>query len=124
GRVRGCRLRHGEDHRLRLRAWGGGRRDAGGRRRRHPPVLRKRPSFPCAVPDMKVLVSWLRDFVDVTASAEEIARTMSVRGFAVEGIEYVDEDLSAEARGAKADAVIDFEVTGNRPDCMCVIGMA
>jgi len=73
---------------------------------------------------MKVLVSWLRDFVDVTASAEEIARTMSVRGFAVEGIEYVDEDLSAEARGAKADAVIDFEVTGNRPDCMCVIGMA
>jgi hypothetical protein len=30
---------------------------------------------------MKVLVSWLRDFVDVTASAEEIARTMSVRGF-------------------------------------------
>jgi phenylalanyl-tRNA synthetase beta chain len=73
---------------------------------------------------MKVLVSWLRDFVDVAASPEEIAKTMSVRGFAVEGIEYVDTDVSAEARSAKADAVIDFEVTGNRPDCMCVIGMA
>jgi phenylalanyl-tRNA synthetase beta chain len=76
---------------------------------------------------MRVLVSWLRDFVDVTASPEEIAKTMSVRGFAVEGLEYVDPaktDLSAEARSAKADAVIDFEVTGNRPDCMCVMGMA
>ncbi len=63
---------------------------------------------------MKVLVSWLRDFVDVTASPDEIAKTMSVRGFAVEGVEHVGED----------DGVIDFEVTGNRPDCMCVIGMA
>ena len=63
---------------------------------------------------MKVLVSWLRDFVDVAASAEEIAKTMSVRGFAVEGLEHVGE----------GDAVIDFEVTGNRPDCMCVMGMA
>ena len=73
---------------------------------------------------MKVPVSWLRDFVDVTASPEDIAKTMSVRGFAVEGIEYVDSDLSAEARRPNADAVIDFEVTGNRPDCMCVMGMA
>ena len=67
---------------------------------------------------MRVLVSWLRDFVDITASPEEIAKTMSVRGFAVEGIEYVD------PTGAKADGIIDFEVTGNRPDCMCVMGMA
>src|SRR5262245_61189266 len=73
---------------------------------------------------MKVLVSWMRDFVDLSASPEDIAKTMSVRGFAVEGIEYIDADLSAEAQSAKADAVIDFEVTGNRPDCMCVMGMA
>jgi phenylalanyl-tRNA synthetase beta chain len=63
---------------------------------------------------MRVLVSWLRDFVNVTAPPEDIARTMSVRGFAVEGFERVGAD----------DAVIDFEVTGNRPDCMCVMGMA
>jgi len=72
---------------------------------------------------VKILVSWLRDFVDVTASPEEIARTMSVRGFAVEGLEHIDWN-SSEGRIAKADAVIDFEVTGNRPDCMCVMGMA
>ena len=63
---------------------------------------------------MKVLLSWLRDFVDVPGSAEDIAATMSVRGFAVEGLERLGDD----------DAVIDFEVTGNRPDCMSVSGMA
>jgi len=63
---------------------------------------------------VKILVSWLRDFVDVTASPDDIARTMSVRGFAVESIEPIDAD----------DAVLDFEVTANRPDCMSVMGMA
>jgi phenylalanyl-tRNA synthetase beta chain len=63
---------------------------------------------------MKVLLSWLRDFVDVPGSAEAIAATMSVRGFAVESI---------EPSGA-GDAIIDFEVTANRPDCMSVTGLA
>ena len=39
---------------------------------------------------------------------------MSVRGFAVEGIEPLGD----------ADAVLDFEITANRPDCMSVLGMA
>ncbi len=63
---------------------------------------------------MKVLLSWLRDFVDVPGRPEDIAAAMSVRGFAVEGIEQFGD----------GDAVIDFEVTGNRPDCMSVSGMA
>jgi phenylalanyl-tRNA synthetase beta chain len=62
---------------------------------------------------MKVPLSWLREFVDVPASADEVAATMSVRGFAVEGLERVGDDV-----------VIDFEVTGNRPDCMSIVGMA
>ena len=63
---------------------------------------------------MKILLSWLRDFVDVPGSADEIAATMSVRGFAVESIGRLGDD----------DAVIDFEITANRPDCLSVIGMA
>jgi phenylalanyl-tRNA synthetase beta chain len=62
---------------------------------------------------MKILLSWLREFVDIPGSADELARTMSTRGFAVEGIEPIEKD-----------AVIDFEVTANRPDCMSVVGMA
>ncbi len=57
---------------------------------------------------MKILLSWLRDFVDVPGTPEALARTMSVRGFAVESIEPTGD----------GDAVIDFEVTANRPDCM------
>jgi len=62
---------------------------------------------------MKILLSWLREFVDVPGTAQDIAATMSVRGFAVEGIETLGDD-----------AVIDFEITANRPDCMSVIGIA
>ena len=62
---------------------------------------------------MKILLSWLREFVDVPGTADEIAATMSVRGFAVEGI-----DAAGDER------VLDFEVTANRPDCMSVMGMA
>jgi phenylalanyl-tRNA synthetase beta chain len=62
---------------------------------------------------VKVPLSWLREFVAVDDSAEAIARTLSVRGFAVEGIEHLADE-----------AVLDFEVTANRPDCMSVIGIA
>jgi phenylalanyl-tRNA synthetase beta chain len=81
---------------------------------------------------MKILLSWLREFVDVPGSAEQIAATMSVRGFAVEGIESLPEFTEtvaadgtvARTPAANTDAVIDFEVTANRPDCLSVAGMA
>ena len=63
---------------------------------------------------MRLLVSWLRDFVDVPASPDEIAATLALRGFEVASIEPL----------AAGDAVIDFEVTANRPDCLSVIGFA
>jgi phenylalanyl-tRNA synthetase beta chain len=63
---------------------------------------------------VKVLLSWLREFVDVQASGEEIGARLSLRGFALEGIEKVDDE----------DEVLDFDVTSNRPDCMSVVGLA
>jgi len=63
---------------------------------------------------MRLVLSWLRDFVDVKASAEEIAGTIGLRGFEVASVEAL----------AGGDAVIDFEVTANRPDCLSVIGLA
>src|SRR5689334_14485755 len=63
---------------------------------------------------MRLLISWLRDFVDITASPAQIAETMALRGFEVASVEPLD----------KRDAVIDFEVTANRPDCLSVVGFA
>ena len=63
---------------------------------------------------MRLVVSWLRDFVDVKASPEEIAETLGLRGFEVASVEPLD----------AGDAVIDFEVTANRPDCLSVLGLA
>src|SRR6185295_703904 len=67
---------------------------------------------------MRLLVSWLKDFVALNAPAEEIAERVGLRGFEVASIEPVDNP------GGGPDAVIDFEVTANRPDCLSVLGLA
>jgi phenylalanyl-tRNA synthetase beta chain len=63
---------------------------------------------------MRLVLSWLREFVDVKASAEDVAGTLALRGFEVASIEPLD----------AGDAVIDFEVTANRPDALSVLGLA
>ena len=65
---------------------------------------------------MKILVSWLKEYVEVPVSIEQLAKDLTMRGFEVAAIDPVE--------GRADDAVIDFEVTANRPDCLCVIGMA
>jgi phenylalanyl-tRNA synthetase beta chain len=62
---------------------------------------------------MKVLLSWLKDYVDIELSAQEVAEILSNRGFPYEGIEVLN-----------GDAVIDVEVTSNRGDCLGYIGVA
>jgi len=63
---------------------------------------------------MRLVLSWLREFVDLDASADDIAEKLSIRGFEVASIEALD----------GGDAMIDFEITANRPDCLSVIGLA
>ena len=74
---------------------------------------------------MRVLYSWLRDFVDVTDGPAEIGRRLSLRGLALEGLEPAPpgDDPPGVAPVAD-DAVLDFDVTANRPDCMSVSGIA
>ena len=62
---------------------------------------------------MKVPLSWVREFVDVTASAEEIGTLMGVRGLPLESLVAHGDDL-----------VMDFEVHANRPDLLSMIGVA
>jgi phenylalanyl-tRNA synthetase beta chain len=62
---------------------------------------------------MKVLLSWIREFVDIDESAEAIGRKLSLRGLALEGLE-----------AAGTDVLMDFDVTANRPDCLSMAGIA
>ncbi|AMY09630.1 Phenylalanine--tRNA ligase beta subunit [Luteitalea pratensis] len=65
---------------------------------------------------MKILVSWLKEYVDVPVPIDQLAKDLTMRGFEVASVEPVNGDPD--------DAVIDFEVTANRPDCLSVLGMA
>jgi phenylalanyl-tRNA synthetase beta chain len=61
---------------------------------------------------VKIVVPWLADLVRVPSDPENIAQAISLRGFEVASIE------------TGANAVIDFEITANRPDCMSHVGIA
>ena len=62
---------------------------------------------------MKISLNWLKDYIEVENSAEQVAEILSDVGFPCEGIEHLEDD-----------AVIDVEVTSNRGDCLGYIGIA
>ncbi len=62
---------------------------------------------------MKVVYNWLKDFVDVNAPPQELASRLALSGTNIGGIE----------NGAHG-AVIDAEVSSNRPDCLAHYGIA
>jgi phenylalanyl-tRNA synthetase beta chain len=62
---------------------------------------------------MKILLSWLNDYVETGLPAEKIAEILSDLGLPCEGIKSFGND-----------AVIDIEVTSNRGDCLSYIGIA
>ncbi|HVT16466.1 MAG TPA: phenylalanine--tRNA ligase subunit beta [Thermoanaerobaculia bacterium] len=57
---------------------------------------------------------WLGSYVELPEDAAQVARRLTFAGFAVASIAPV----------AGSDAVFDVEVTSNRPDCMCHLGLA
>src|SRR5208283_33882 len=62
---------------------------------------------------MKVSYNWLKEFVDVAASPEEVASRLALSGTNVASLE----------NGAHG-VVIDAEITSNRPDCLGMLGIA
>ncbi len=62
---------------------------------------------------MKAPLEWLKEYVDVDCSAEELAERLTKSGLSLE-----------ELIGEGDQAVLDVEVTSNRPDCLGVIGLA
>ena len=67
-------------------------------------------------------MSWLRELVDVPVGIDELAEKLTLCGFEVGAVEpWPDEPRAPD--GAP-DAVLDIEITTNRPDCLSVLGIA
>ena len=62
---------------------------------------------------MKVVYNWLKDFVDVNATPQELASRLALTGTNIASVE-----------SQPLGGVIDAEVTSNRPDCLGVYGIA
>jgi phenylalanyl-tRNA synthetase beta chain len=62
---------------------------------------------------MLLLLSWLRDFVEIRESPRELAHALTMAGMAVDGIEDAD-----------GETLFEFDITSNRPDAMNHFGMA
>src|SRR6266403_6050150 len=62
---------------------------------------------------MKVVYNWLKDFVDVAATPQELASRLALSGTNIGGVE-----------NGPHGAVIDAEVSSNRPDCLGHYGIA
>lgn len=62
---------------------------------------------------MLISWNWLRQYIDLDVSPEELTGRLMMAGLNLESIEKVGSDLA-----------IDLEVTSNRPDCLGHIGIA
>jgi phenylalanyl-tRNA synthetase beta chain len=62
---------------------------------------------------LKVLLSWLKEFVDVAVEPGRLGEDLTLAGLALDGLETQGQD-----------AVLDLDITTNRVDCMNVYGVA
>lgn len=62
---------------------------------------------------MKFTYNWLKDFVEIKISAEELAQKLTMAGLEVTSLEV-----------RNGDFVFEAEVTSNRPDWLSIIGIA
>lgn len=63
--------------------------------------------------NIKILDSWLRDYLKTKATPKQIAEKLSLTSVSVEKVEKIGKDF-----------IYDVEITTNRPDLMSVVGLA
>jgi phenylalanyl-tRNA synthetase beta chain len=63
---------------------------------------------------MRVLLSWLRDYVDVADPPDVLGDQLPMLGLGVDGVEHLPD----------GDVVLDLEIASNRPDLLSLIGIA
>src|SRR5579871_1808629 len=63
---------------------------------------------------MKIVTSWLREFVEIPASDHELAEKLTLAGLAIDGVETA----------ANGESVLEADIGTNRPDAMNHYGLA
>ena len=61
---------------------------------------------------MKINYNWLKELVDTDLPPRDLAAKLTMAGIAVDAVDYGDE------------AVLEFDLTSNRPDCLSHLGVA
>ncbi len=62
---------------------------------------------------MAVPLNWLRDYVDIEWSADELAHRLTMAGVAIEGVDKAGDDV-----------ILHLDLTPNRGDCLGIINLA
>ncbi len=62
---------------------------------------------------MKISYNWLKEFVDINLAPRELAERLTMVGLAVDAVETHGDD-----------AVLEIDLTSNRPDCLSHLGVA
>jgi phenylalanyl-tRNA synthetase beta chain len=62
---------------------------------------------------MKISLSWLQDFLEITEEATALGDRLTMVGLAVDGVEEIDDDT-----------ILDLDITANRGDCLSHLGVA
>lgn len=71
---------------------------------------------------MELSSEWIGQYLEY-GDLDTLTARLTAAGHAVEGRRTVD-DLPDDAQNRGADVVLDIDITTNRPDCMCHLGMA
>ena len=62
--------------------------------------------------------NWLKEFIDLKISTEELCEQLTMLGLEVESFKHYQSKLTGE------DAIIKLDLTPNRGDCFCILGIA
>ena len=68
---------------------------------------------------MKFTLSWLKEFVNFTATPEELAKLLTMAGLEVESVTPL-----SESGNRRPDELFEIGVTPNRGDCLGIAGIA
>jgi phenylalanyl-tRNA synthetase beta chain len=68
---------------------------------------------------MKVTLNWLKEFVEIKSTPQELAATLTMAGLEVESLTLV-----REAESGQEDWLFEIGVTANRGDCLGIAGIA